>query len=235
MIQCRTFQPLESERSLEYLFISSTPFNICSAKQAAVQPGHHGSCATAEQEQEQETGQRACLKKQSQEHRNGEPRALRESASSSAPKAPSRTERELNLPSSSNGAAAKTVCTQKPKAEKSAPDSLNPNGASLVFRKYEINQGIGKRCKPSDVGEDPHPQKAKRTCLGGPPATVRTRSAELSTKTSSDVYLPLTPPAPVEANAESKAFPVWESKKTTVEVELLTLGKRAQRLPPHKQ
>lgn len=25
MIQCRTFQPLESERSLEYLFISSTP------------------------------------------------------------------------------------------------------------------------------------------------------------------------------------------------------------------
>lgn len=231
MIQCRTFQPLESERSPEYLFISSTPFNICRAKQAAVQPGHHGSCTTAEQE----TGQRACLKKQSQEHRNGEPRALKESASSSAPKAPSRTEHELNLPSSLNEAVAQTVCIRKPKAEKSAPDSLNPNGASLVFRKYEINQGIGKRCKPSDVGEDPHPQKAKRTCLGGPPATVRTRSAELSTKTSSDVYLPLTPPAPVEANAESKAFPVWESKKTTVEVELLTLGKRAQRLPPHKQ
>lgn len=229
MIQCRTFQPLESERSLEYLFISSTRFNICRAKQAAVQPGHHGSCTTAEQE----TGQ--SLKKQSQEHRNREPRALTDSASSSAPKAPSRTENELNLPSSSNGAAAKTVCTRKPKAEKSASDSLNPNGASLVFRKYEISQGIGKRCKPSDLGEDPHPQKAKRTCLGGPPATVRTRSAELSTKTSSDVYLPLTPPTPMEANAESKAFPVWESKKTTVEVELLTLGKRAQRLPPHKQ
>lgn len=54
------------------------------------------------------------------------------------------------------------------------------------------------------------------------------------------------PPAPpLEAKeAQSKAFPVWESQKTTVEVELLTLGKRARSPPrplpaplppPHKQ
>lgn len=36
-------------------------------------------------------------------------------------------------------------------------------------------------------------------------------------------------PTPILLKAESKAFPVWESQKTTVEVELLTRGKRAQR------
>uniref|UniRef100_A0A3B4YWG0 SLX4 interacting protein n=1 Tax=Seriola lalandi dorsalis TaxID=1841481 RepID=A0A3B4YWG0_SERLL len=43
--------------------------------------------------------------------------------------------------------------------------------------------------------------------------------------------LPPPPLPPVEAKAESKAFPVSKCKKTTLEVELLTPGKRAQRLP----
>nr|XP_046256950.1 protein SLX4IP [Scatophagus argus]XP_046256951.1 protein SLX4IP [Scatophagus argus] len=115
--------------------------------------------------------------------------------------------------------------TLKQQSESSPPDSINPNGASVVFSQHEISQETRKRCKLSSVGEDPHPQRAKRTCLGRPPATVQTHSTEWSTQTSKH-DLP-----PAEAKAESKAFPVSECKKTTLEVELLTLGKRAQRLP----
>ncbi|CAJ1067713.1 protein SLX4IP [Xyrichtys novacula] len=87
------------------------------------------------------------------------------------------------------------------------------------------------RQKPSDAGEDLHPQRAKRTCLGSPPAMMQTHSSEGSTQTSKHDPLPLQPLPPAEAKAQSKAFPVSECSKTTLEVELLTPGKRAQRLP----
>ena len=126
-----------------------------------------------------------------------------------------------------------TARKQEQQPESSPPDGINPNGASLVFCQHEFSQETSKskRCKPSDAGEDPHPQRAKRTCLGGPPAATQTHSTEGSTQTSKHDLPPLPPLPPAEAKAESKAFPVSECKKTTLEVELLTLGKRAQRLP----
>lgn len=142
----------------------------------------------------------------------------------------------MPCPSALNEAVAPIVTTRKQgltQEQHSPPDNINPNGASVVFCQYEISQETSKskRCEPSDAGEDPHPQRAKRTCLGRPPATTQTHSTECSTQTSKHDLLPLPPLPPVEAKAESKAFPVSECKKTTLEVELLTLGKRAQRLP----
>lgn len=144
---------------------------------------------------------------------------------------------EVPCPSALNeaqiGTTQKQGLTQEQQTEHSPPDSINPNRASVVFCQHEISQETrkSKRCKPSDAGEDPHPQRAKRTCLGRPPATTRTHSTECSTQTSKHDLLPLPPLPLVEAKAESKAFPVSERKKTTLEVELLTPGKRAQRLP----
>ncbi|KAM3605867.1 uncharacterized protein V6R79_006224 [Siganus canaliculatus] len=130
-------------------------------------------------------------------------------------------------------ATAHSVTPQKQLVDPSPPDSINPNGASAVSCQHEISQETrrSKRCKPSGVGEDPHPQRAKRTCLGGPPAAIQTHSTECSAQTIIHDLLPLPPLPPVEARAESKAFLVSECKKTALEVELLTLGKRAQRLP----
>lgn len=117
--------------------------------------------------------------------------------------------------------------TQAQQAENSAPDNnINPNEAF----QQEISQETSKRCLPIDSGEDPYPQRAKRMCLGRPLATMQTHSTECSTQTFKH-DLPMLPIPPVEAKAESKAFPVVECKKTTLEVELLTPGKRAQRLP----
>ncbi|XP_047459350.1 protein SLX4IP [Mugil cephalus] len=117
------------------------------------------------------------------------------------------------------------------RVENSPPGNIILNGASAGFCQHEISQESGKRCKSSDAGEDPHPRRAKRTCVGRPPATIQSHSTECTTQTSKHDLLPLPPLPPVEAKAESKAFPVSECKKTTVEVELLTPGKRAQRLP----
>uniref|UniRef100_A0A3P8U2T0 SLX4 interacting protein n=1 Tax=Amphiprion percula TaxID=161767 RepID=A0A3P8U2T0_AMPPE len=110
---------------------------------------------------------------------------------------------------------------QEQQGENNPPDALN--GASVGFRQHEIAQETNKnkRCKPSDAGDDPYPQRAKRT----------SHSTECSTQTSKHDLLPLPPSPLLEAKAESKAFPVSECKKTTLEVELLTPGKRAQRLP----
>ncbi|XP_041645043.1 protein SLX4IP [Cheilinus undulatus] len=118
-------------------------------------------------------------------------------------------------------------------AENGAPDIIDPRGASIVSCQHEISQETSKskRSKPSDAGEDLQPQRAKRTCLGRPPGTTQTHSNEGSTQTSKHDLLPLQPLPPAEAEAESKAFPVSECSKTTLEVELLTPGKRAQRLP----
>uniref|UniRef100_A0AAQ5YXN6 SLX4 interacting protein n=1 Tax=Amphiprion ocellaris TaxID=80972 RepID=A0AAQ5YXN6_AMPOC len=110
---------------------------------------------------------------------------------------------------------------QEQQGENNPPDTLN--GASVGFCQHEIAQETNKnkRCKPSDAGDDPYPQRAKRT----------SHSTECSTQTSKHDLLPLPPSPLLEAKAESKAFPVSECKKTTLEVELLTPGKRAQRLP----
>lgn len=116
--------------------------------------------------------------------------------------------------------------TRAQQTELSAPNRISPNGAI----QQEIHQTNNKRYKPVEAGEDPYPQRAKRTCLGRPLATMRTHSAECSTQTCRQ-DVPALPIPQVEANAESKAFPVDECKKTTLEVELLTPGKRAQRLP----
>ncbi|XP_023133806.2 protein SLX4IP isoform X2 [Amphiprion ocellaris] len=120
---------------------------------------------------------------------------------------------------------------QEQQGENNPPDTLN--GASVGFCQHEIAQETNKnkRCKPSDAGDDPYPQRAKRTCLGRPPTTMQAHSTECSTQTSKHDLLPLPPSPLLEAKAESKAFPVSECKKTTLEVELLTPGKRAQRLP----
>lgn len=218
----------------EYLFISSYPFNFFRAKQACVQRDRYGSSTG-----ELQIDQRACLKNQT-----GGPTAGESESSpiltSSGQKAFPEADHKVHFTSASNEAVVQIVTTRKQgltleqQTESSPPDSINPNGASVVLCQHEISQeehSKSKRCKSSDVGEDPHPQRAKRTCLGRPPATTQTNSTKCSTQTSKHDLLPLPPFPPVEAKAESKAFPVSECKKTTLEVELLTLGKRAQRLP----
>ncbi|XP_056148245.1 protein SLX4IP [Lampris incognitus] len=125
--------------------------------------------------------------------------------------------------------------------ENGPPDSVDHEGVSLVSSQLEPSQESSgsKRRKPGDTGEDPQPQRAKRTCLGEPPVLLarelmmQTPSIERASQTSQFDPLPPPPLPPVvaKAEAESKAFPVSKCKKTTLEVELLTPGKRAQRLP----
>lgn len=91
---------------------------------------------------------------------------------------------------------------------------------------HEITQ-TSKRCEPRDAGEDPGLQLTKKTCLGSPSASVQIHSAS---QTPNHNLPPLLPLPPVGVMAKSKAFPVSECKKTTLEVELLTPGKQAQRL-----
>ncbi|XP_044069167.1 protein SLX4IP [Siniperca chuatsi] len=205
------------------------------AKQASVQRELCGSSMGGQQ-----IDQRACPKTQRRELRAGESDlSSKETTSSSGQKALPEADHKVPCPSALNEAMAQIVTTQKQgltqeqQIEHSPPDSINPNGASTFFCQHEISQETSKskRCKPSDGGEDPHSQRAKRTCLGRPPAIMQTHSTECSTQTSKHDLLPLPPLPPVEAKAESEAFPVSECKKTTLEVELLTLGKRAQRLP----
>lgn len=127
------------------------------------------------------------------------------------------------------GPAQKQGLTQEPHTENISLDSINPHKVTVDYSQQETTQDTtkSKRCKPDDPGEDPNQRSAKRTCFQRPQVTMRTQSA----KTSKHDLLPLLPIPPVEAKADSKAFPVTECKKTTLEVELLTPGKRAQRLP----
>uniref|UniRef100_UPI0037E84B9C protein SLX4IP n=1 Tax=Semicossyphus pulcher TaxID=241346 RepID=UPI0037E84B9C len=201
------------------------------AKQASVHRELYGS-STGEQLIEQ----RACPKNQRWEVGAGESElSPKETLSSSDRKA---ADHEEPFPRALNEAVAQNVTTRKQgptqqQTERSLPDSISPRGTSEGSCQHEISQETSKskRCKPSDAGEDPHPQRAKRTCLGRPPATTQAHSSEGSTQTSKCDLLPLQPLPPAEAEAESKAFPVSECNKTTLEVELLTPGKRAQRLP----
>ncbi|XP_054456555.1 protein SLX4IP [Anoplopoma fimbria] len=197
------------------------------AKQARVQQELYASSVG-----EQKIDLRACP-----ENQRGELSAA-ESVSSPKQTVPSSGQKALPeadhwMPCPSALKEAQIGNTQEQQTENSPPDSTNPNGASVVSCQHEISQETrkSKRCKPSDAGEDPHPQRAKRTCLGRPPATMQTHSEECSTQTSKHDLFPPPPHPLLEAKAESKAFPVTERKKTTLEVELLTPEKRAQRLP----
>ncbi|XP_068184386.1 protein SLX4IP [Antennarius striatus] len=203
------------------------------AKQASVHREYYGSRTG-----EQQIDQRAGPKSQTGELRTGDlESSQKENVFSSGQRALPETDSEMPFPCSLKGAGAQITTFQKQdltlnqQTDNIPPDSINPNGASVVFFQYEISQESSKKCKPSDVGEDPDSPRAKRTCLGRPPATIQTHSTECSTETSKHDLLPLLPHSPVEANAESKGFPVSECTKTTLDIELLTLGKRAQRLP----
>ncbi|XP_074532670.1 protein SLX4IP [Halichoeres trimaculatus] len=212
---------LEQSRSEYFSRAGETqePLNSCTktkktalqkiAKQASVQRELHGSI----------TGEQLIDRRAGPNSQEGE---LRESESE-RPAA----DHEEPFPRALNEAAQSTR-KQGPTPE-SPPDSTSTRKASKVSCQHEISQT--KRSKPSDAEEDLHPQRAKRTCLGRPPATIQTQSDEGSTQTSKHDLLPLQPLPPAEAESESKAFPVSECSKTTLEVELLTPGKRAQRLP----
>ncbi|KAM8852184.1 protein SLX4IP isoform 1-T3 [Synchiropus picturatus] len=97
--------------------------------------------------------------------------------------------------------------------------SSSPDGAPaepLASRK-------SRNSKSSSSSEDPHRQRAKKKCLGMTNLTLPPHASGRD------------PPSPTPRppdRAESKAFPVSQCKETTLEVELLTSGKRAQRLLP---
>ncbi|XP_076022782.1 protein SLX4IP isoform X2 [Genypterus blacodes] len=133
-------------------------------------------------------------------------------------------------PPNQTESVGKQSVTHARQTENRLPDSVRSNETSGVLCQRQISHETSERCELSGAGEDPHPQKAKRTCLGRAPGTTRAHTVKRSPPTAEPDLLPLPPLPPAEARAESKAFPVSECKKTTVEVELLTPGKRAQRL-----
>ncbi|XP_056291222.1 protein SLX4IP [Pseudoliparis swirei] len=180
---------------------------------------------------EQKIDPRACPKNQRGELEAAESEpSPKETASSSGQKALPEADHTMPCPSALKealvGNTQKQGLTQMQQTVNSPPDSINPNGASGAFCPHETSQETrkSKRCKPSDAAEDPRPQRAKRTCLGRPPATMQTHSTVSSTQTSTHDLVPL----PL---VEAEAFPVTGRKKTTLEVELLTPEKPAQRLP----
>lgn len=187
------------------MYLGSYHFTICRAKQASVQ--------------QDETGQRAALRAQTEDRRTG---------GSSPNKGVSSSEQKVT-----SGALPEAVAQMEPvgtewlnpeeQAEKDGLDSLSRSSDSS---EYEGDCGTNKRW---NMEEDLHSQRAKRTCLGRPPDAPESSATECSTQTSEPGFL--TPLPPVAANTGSKAFPVSEWKKTTLEVELLTPGKQAQRLP----
>lgn len=187
------------------MYLVSYPFTICRAKQASVH--------------QEEIGQKIALTAQTEDQRTGGS-SPNKSASSSEQKVTSGALTEA-------GAQMESVGTEglnpEEQAEKNGSDSLSRSSDSSD---YEGNRGTNKRCC---VEEDLNSQRAKRTYLGRPPDVPESSAAECSTQTSKPGFL--TPLTPMEAEKESKAFPVSEWKKTTLEVELLTLGKQTQRLP----
>ncbi|XP_054654334.1 protein SLX4IP [Dunckerocampus dactyliophorus] len=185
------------------------------AKKASVQQEHWGPSVG-----EQQTEQRACVEKAEESERRP-----KESESN-----PPNTEQQVPF---SKAASQNEGFPYQQQPSNCPPESINPNLASVGVCLHEISPGTrqSKRSKTSDAGEDPRPKKAKRTGLKRPPAAVQTHSSECFTQISKQDPLPLPPLPADETKAESTAFPVSEHKKTTVEVELLTPGKRDQRLP----
>ncbi|XP_021178401.2 protein SLX4IP [Fundulus heteroclitus] len=105
-------------------------------------------------------------------------------------------------------------------------DALIEPGAQMGSPQKQKNeaQQARKRSEPSDATGL---QLANKTCLGSSSAPVQIRS---TSQTPDHNLPPLLPLPAVAAVAESKALPVSGCKKTTVEAELLTPGKQAQRL-----
>lgn len=118
------------------------------------------------------------------------------------------------------GSSLKPGLDQEKQTENSRRDSVDPNGASVVFCQREMSQETrkSKRGAPSDAGGDLLPRRAKRTCLGRPPATMQTPERDL---------LPQ-PPFPL---GQSEALPGTERETTTLEAERLTPEKTSHRLP----
>lgn len=217
--------PVREDTQVSVYILYTHFFFFLRAKQASVQQDLCGSTMA-----EQQIDQRVCAENQKPELQV----VKSESGSVSLSRSEQKVLSEANhkVPSSSAltvaGALIGTTQKQERHAENDLPDCINLNGTSAGFCQNEISQetSTSKRCKLSDAGEDPHPHGAKRTCLGRPPALMQTYSAQ----TSKHDLLPLPPLPPLEAKAESQASPVSECKKTTLEVELLTPGKQAQRL-----
>ncbi|XP_026165656.1 protein SLX4IP [Mastacembelus armatus] len=207
------------------------------AKQAGVQQELCGSST-----REQQIDQKACPKDQTGEFSEGQSGSnLKETVSNRGQKVLPETDQKVPCMSGSTealsqvGTTQKQSLTQEQQTVNHPPYGTNPNGALVVSCQQEICQETSKskskRCKLIEAGEDPCLQRAKRTCAGRSSATMQSHATDCSTQTFKADLLPLLPLPPVEASVESKAFPVSECKKTTVEVELLTPGKRAQRLP----
>lgn len=154
----------------------------------------------------EESGQRAALTNQTEEQRAGE-------------SSPNKTA------SSSEQKVASGVLSEA----RAHMDSVGNKGQTPEEEKGSFHEGDPGSTKGWNVGEDLNLQRAKRRCLGRPPAVPEGSAPDCSTQTSKPGFL--TPLPPVEDETGSKAFPVPERKKTTLEVELLTPGKQAQRLP----
>lgn len=187
------------------VYLVSYPFTICRAKQASVQ--------------QEDTGQRAALTTQRENRRTGGS-SPNKSVSSSEQKVTSGALTEARAQMESVGTEG---LDPEEQAEKNRSDCLNRSSDSS---EYKGDRGTNKRCH---MEEDLNSQRAKRTCLGRPPGVPESSATECCTQTSKPGFL--TPLPLEEAETGSKAFPVSEWKKTTLEVELLTPGKQAQRLP----
>lgn len=135
--------------------------------------------------------------------------------------------------------AALTNQTEEQRAGESSPNKTASSSeqkvtsgahADPVGNEGPFHEGDPGTNKRGNVGEDLNLQRAKRRCLGRPPAVPEGSAPDCSTQTSQPGFL--TPLPPVEDETGSKAFPAPEWKKTTLEVELLTPGKQAQKPPP---
>lgn len=117
-----------------------------------------------------------------------------------------------------------------PTAEQEAPTHSSFKAAIQTLKPEGEPEIISEKKRRGDDDNDPHRQPAKRPNLGGPPGSTRADSAESSSQTSIH-DLPLPPLPPVQVKTESKARLVSERQEATLEVELLTPGKQARRLP----
>ncbi|XP_070398232.1 protein SLX4IP [Nothobranchius furzeri] len=159
--------------------------------------------ASVQQEKEQ-MDQRASVKSQKLELKAAESESSLEVTPRSEPEERNHT---VPLSCASTESEAEMRSAQEPEAE------------------HEIVPKSNKRCKPGDDGYDASLQRTKRVCHGRPPAS------KSSTQTSIHDLPPLLPLPSVQVKTKSKAFPALECEKTSLEVELLTPGKQAQRLP----
>uniref|UniRef100_A0A673BWF8 SLX4 interacting protein n=1 Tax=Sphaeramia orbicularis TaxID=375764 RepID=A0A673BWF8_9TELE len=193
-----TFQLHQSEQTLMYLFISSYLFNFFRARQASVQQELGGLI----------TGKQRDCPEDKRETESEKVNLNLSRTVSHGQNSPPETQPQVHYPSVLTGPVAQIANNhEQGLTQMLQNENTNSNEVSGVFCPYKISQETSKT--KSDAGEDPYPQRAKRACLGRPPATTQPPSIPCSSQTSK----------------------LSECKKTTLEVELLTPGKRAQRLP----